>query len=376
MPPAAASWPPITPARTVIRGGDPRVPSRAGGAGGQPADGLVGTTGSARELLGAYLGTAHDTTRSRPTRPARRTTTRGGHDLRIGGQDSKYILLRNGVPIDYAMNNACPPARGRSSRRAPTGILGIGVADIAAIALDAPAPVRFKTTCAAFINSDIRIAQQQGHSREDIVAGLVYSIAGNYLNRVKGPRAVGARVFLQGGVALNARSATRSPTVSVVPSSSRRTPSCSARSGRPPGYPARPEGPGSRPILSLGAPEMTSRGISRAAPARCLRHRPLRGGRPAFPFRRPVQPLRARVEARRPHRAAPTWSSGAPIWSCDTQTAAAGPKCRPPRAAFPGRAAGRRLDELPEERPVVLEDSLRGPSPPPGCPGGSASRAP
>ena len=63
--------------------------------------------------------------------------------------------------------------------------------------------MQFKATCAAFINSDIRLAQQQGHSRDNIVAGLVYAIAANYLNRVKGPRSVGKKVFLQGGVALN-----------------------------------------------------------------------------------------------------------------------------------------------------------------------------
>jgi predicted nucleotide-binding protein (sugar kinase/HSP70/actin superfamily) len=64
-------------------------------------------------------------------------------------------------------------------------------------------PIHFKATCAAFINSDIRLAQQQGHPRDNIIAGLVYAIASNYLNRVKGPRYVGKKVFLQGGVALN-----------------------------------------------------------------------------------------------------------------------------------------------------------------------------
>ncbi|HEX9113192.1 MAG TPA: acyl-CoA dehydratase activase-related protein, partial [Nitrospirota bacterium] len=83
------------------------------------------------------------------------------------------------------------------------GDLGIAVTDIAGAALGAPAPVQLKATCAAFINSDIRIAFQQGQSRENIIAGLVYAIASNYLTKVKGPRVVGEKVFLQGGVALN-----------------------------------------------------------------------------------------------------------------------------------------------------------------------------
>ena len=167
--------------------------------------GLVATTGSARELAGAYLGTAHVYNEiSAHAAGAAHYDPQVDTIFEIGGQDAKYILLRNGAPIDYAMNNACSAGTGSFLEESAHGDLGIGVGDIAPIALAAASPVRFKTTCAAFINSDIRIAQQQGHSREDIVAGLVYSIAGNYLNRVKGPRPVGAKVFLQGGVALNA----------------------------------------------------------------------------------------------------------------------------------------------------------------------------
>jgi hypothetical protein len=123
--------------------------------------------------------------------------------MEIGGQDSKYILLRNGVPIDYAMNNACSAGTGSFLEESAKSDLGVAVSDISKVALGALSPVHFKATCAAFINSDIRAAQQQGHSHDDIVAGLVYAIAANYLTKVKGPRCVGKKVFLQGGVALN-----------------------------------------------------------------------------------------------------------------------------------------------------------------------------
>ena len=79
----------------------------------------------------------------------------------IGGQDAKYIYLRNGVPIDYAMNNACSAGTGSFLEESAQGDLGINVSDIADIALAAPAPVKFKTTCTAFINSDIRIANNR-----------------------------------------------------------------------------------------------------------------------------------------------------------------------------------------------------------------------
>ena len=171
---------------------------------GNRAVGLVGTTGSARELVGAYLGTEY-VYNEISAHAAGANHFDAGVDtiFEIGGQDSKYIYLRNGVPIDYAMNNACSAGTGSFLEESAHGDLGIKVSEISNIALDAPSPVHFKATCAAFINSDIRIAQQGGHPRDNIVAGLVYAIVSNYLNRVKGPRYVGKKVFLQGGVALN-----------------------------------------------------------------------------------------------------------------------------------------------------------------------------
>ncbi len=166
--------------------------------------GLIGTTGSARELAGAYLGTEHVYNEiSAHAAGATHFDPDVDTIFEIGGQDSKYIYLRNGVPIDYAMNNACSAGTGSFLEESAHGDLGITVSDIADLALAAPSPVHFKATCAAFINSDIRLAQQQGHPRDNIIAGLVYAIAGNYLNRVKGPRYVGKKIFLQGGVALN-----------------------------------------------------------------------------------------------------------------------------------------------------------------------------
>ena len=157
-----------------------------------------------RELIGAYLGTEHVYNEiSAQAAGATHFAPDVDTIFEIGGQDSKYIYLRNGVPIDYAMNNACSAGTGSFLEESAQGDLGIAVSDIADLALAAPAPVQFKATCAAFINSDIRLAQQEGHSRDNIVAGLVYAIAANYLNRVKGARCVGRKVFLQGGVALN-----------------------------------------------------------------------------------------------------------------------------------------------------------------------------
>jgi predicted CoA-substrate-specific enzyme activase len=165
---------------------------------------LVGTTGSAREIVGAFLGTGHVYNEiSAQAAGAAHFDPEVDTIFEIGGQDSKYIHLQNGVPVDYAMNAACSAGTGSFLEESAKGDLGIPLDELADVALAAKSPVQFKATCAAFINSDVRIALQEGCSREDIAAGLVYSIAENYLTKVKGSRFVGSRVFLQGGVALN-----------------------------------------------------------------------------------------------------------------------------------------------------------------------------
>jgi predicted nucleotide-binding protein (sugar kinase/HSP70/actin superfamily) len=122
----------------------------------------------------------------------------------IGGQDAKYVLLKNGVPIDYAMNEACSAGTGSFLEESAAGDLSIHSAkDIGPIALGANAPCKFGEHCSAFINSDIRKAVQQGASKENITAGIVCSIVANYLNRVVGNRTIGGKIFLQGGVAKN-----------------------------------------------------------------------------------------------------------------------------------------------------------------------------
>ena len=166
---------------------------------------LVSTTGSSREILGVFLETpgvyneiiAHSVGTTYFDREVETI-------FEIGGQDAKYVFLKNGVPIDYAMNEACSAGTGSFLEESASGDLSIHSAkDIGPIALHANAPCKFGEHCSAFINSDIRKAVQQGAGRENITAGIVCSIVSNYLNRVVGNRSIGGKIFLQGGVAKN-----------------------------------------------------------------------------------------------------------------------------------------------------------------------------
>jgi predicted CoA-substrate-specific enzyme activase len=121
----------------------------------------------------------------------------------IGGQDAKYTYITNGVPSDYAMNEACSAGTGSFLEESAWETMGIPMEQIAAAALKGRCPPNFNDQCAAFIASDIKNAIHEGLAPEDIVAGLVYSICMNYNNRVKGNRPVGQKVFMQGGVCYN-----------------------------------------------------------------------------------------------------------------------------------------------------------------------------
>jgi predicted CoA-substrate-specific enzyme activase len=166
---------------------------------------LVSTTGSSRELLGVFLET--DGVYNEIIAHAVGTSffdSEVDTIFEIGGQDAKYVRLVNGVPIDYAMNEACSAGTGSFIEESARGDLNIGdVTEIGGIALKASSPLKFGEHCSAFINSDIRKAIQLGATKEDTAAGIIFSIVANYLNRVVGNRVVGKRIALQGGVAKN-----------------------------------------------------------------------------------------------------------------------------------------------------------------------------
>jgi len=121
----------------------------------------------------------------------------------IGGQDAKYTYLVNGVPTDYAMNEACAAGTGSFLEESAFETLNVEMEEIADYALEGRRPPNFSDQCSAFISSDIKTAIQEGISVEDICAGLVYSVCRNYTNRVKESRPVGKKVFMQGGVCYN-----------------------------------------------------------------------------------------------------------------------------------------------------------------------------
>ncbi len=164
----------------------------------------IGTTGSGRQIAGL-----HALTEGVINEIVAHATAAVYFDqdvdtiFEIGGQDAKYTYIVNKIPADYAMNEACSAGTGSFIEESAYESLGIKVTEIEPIAMKGEMPPNFSDQCAAFISSDIKTAQQENIIKEDIVAGLVYSICMNYVNRVKGNRPVGKKIFMQGGVCYN-----------------------------------------------------------------------------------------------------------------------------------------------------------------------------
>ena len=169
----------------------------------------VATTGSGRELIGELIGadtindeiTAHKTG---ATFIGRKLIDRVPDTIfEIGGQDSKFISLQDGVVVDFAMNEACAAGTG-SFLEEQAEKLGINIiGEFAELALSSKAPVRLGERCTVFMERDVNSYLQRGADKKDLVAGLAYSIAYNYLNRLVGRRHIGDTIYFQGGTAYN-----------------------------------------------------------------------------------------------------------------------------------------------------------------------------
>ncbi|MEK7241796.1 MAG: acyl-CoA dehydratase activase-related protein, partial [Planctomycetota bacterium] len=121
----------------------------------------------------------------------------------IGGQDSKYVSLENGAVVDFTMNKVCAAGTG-SFLEEQSERLDISIKEeFGKMALGSCGPCSMGERCTVFMESDLVHHQQKGVAKDDLVAGLSYSIVLNYLNRVVEGRKVGNRIFFQGGVAYN-----------------------------------------------------------------------------------------------------------------------------------------------------------------------------
>jgi len=163
----------------------------------------VGTTGSARYLAGVITGA--DLIKNEITAHAKGITHFVPDTktvIEIGGQDSKIIILENGVAVDFAMQTVCAAGTG-SFLDAQSFRLGIPIEKFGEIALKSENPTTIASRCTIFAESDMIHKQQIGHPTEDIIAGLCQGLVRNFLNNVARGKNIQPPIVFLGGVSEN-----------------------------------------------------------------------------------------------------------------------------------------------------------------------------
>lgn len=163
----------------------------------------VGTTGSARYLIKSVVG--GDIAKTEIIAHAVASI----HEvpdvstiLEIGGQDSKIIILKDGIVSDFAMNSVCAAGTG-SFLDHQAQRLGIPIEEFGDYAERSESPVSIAGRCTVFAESDMVHKAQMGYSKEDIIRGLCNSLVRNYLNNVGKGKDIRPPVLFQGGVSAN-----------------------------------------------------------------------------------------------------------------------------------------------------------------------------
>ena len=164
----------------------------------------VGTTGSGRYMIADYVGA--DIVKNEITAQA---TAAAYIDkavdtiFEIGGQDSKFMSLENGLVVDFEMNKACAAVTG-SFLEEQAEKLNISIREeFEERALSAKIPCRLGERCTVFMENSLMANLQKGADKNNLLAGLAYSIVQNYINRVVSGKKIGEKIFFQGGVAFN-----------------------------------------------------------------------------------------------------------------------------------------------------------------------------
>ncbi|HOO32447.1 MAG TPA: acyl-CoA dehydratase activase [Thermotogota bacterium] len=163
----------------------------------------IGTTGSGRELAGTIVGA--DVIKNEITSHAVATMDEVP-DVRtifeIGGQDSKIILIKDQMVVDFAMNTVCAAGTG-SFLDHQAERLNIPIEVFGDLALQSDNEVRIAGRCTVFAESDMIAKQQYGFSKPDIINGLCIALVRNYLNNLGRSKRLEPPFVFQGGVAAN-----------------------------------------------------------------------------------------------------------------------------------------------------------------------------
>ena len=162
----------------------------------------TGTTGSGRKFIGKIIGadsvldeiTAH-------ARAAYELNPETDTIIEIGGQDSKFTIMRNGMVTFSVMNNVCAAGTG-SFIEEQAKRLGCPLEEYAGRAENVRSPMA-SDRCTVFMERDLNHYMMEGYSADEILAAVLHSTRENYLTKVASKGNIGKKIFFQGATAKN-----------------------------------------------------------------------------------------------------------------------------------------------------------------------------
>ena len=125
--------------------------------------------------------------------------------LDIGGQDMKFMRVKDGIIEDILLNEACSSGCG-SFIETFAKSLDMSVEDFAEAAVHSKEPVDLGSRCTVFMNSRVKQAQKEGATVGEISSGLSYAVIKNAFYKVikmRNPDEIGEKIIVQGGTLYN-----------------------------------------------------------------------------------------------------------------------------------------------------------------------------
>ena len=164
---------------------------------------VAATTGSGRYLTGNFIG-ADFIYNEIVAQASGVLAFDEGIDtvLEIGGQDSKYISMDDGVIVDFEMNKACAAGTGAFLEKQAEQ-LGVTLEDFGDVTLAGQRLPILDGTCTVFAESAVSLYKANNLPASDLLAAVCRASAKNYLDKTVSGRRIGGRVAFQGAVALN-----------------------------------------------------------------------------------------------------------------------------------------------------------------------------
>ncbi len=163
----------------------------------------AGTTGSGRKLIGKLVRADLIVNEiSAHSRAAVSLDPEVDTVIEIGGQDSKFIGVRNGAVVQAIMNYICAAGTG-SFIEEQAKRLGVALDEYSRLAMGRRGPV-ISDRCTVYMERDLSRMLSEGWPKEDLLASVLHSVRDNYLMRVVGQAKIGRRICFQGATARNA----------------------------------------------------------------------------------------------------------------------------------------------------------------------------